>query len=213
MRRRQSRSPSRHRPIVARMSRLAATATVLSALLVSAPLVACGNSSQDGGSPEAASRSAEASSAPPAAEAPTSTTSTTLAAPTKPASATSNDPHAVAASLKEQVSSVGAVVKITEDNDANNLIGRPGQYDAASFFQDKRLDCSSKDHFNDLDTQCGGKIEHWESNADAKARVKDIQTKLKSYGLGAEYGFVRGALVLRLAGDLKPSQAKKYETA
>ena len=119
----------------------------------------------------------------------------------------------VAESLKTQIPAVGAIVKLTENNDTNNLIGRPGQYDAATFMQDTRLSCKAKGDYQELATSCGAKVERWASNADAQARAADIQKKLKDYGLGAEYDYVRGTLVLRVSGDLKPSQAKAYETA
>ena len=130
-----------------------------------------------------------------------------------PPSATSSDPQVVAVSLKAQIRHIGKIVKITEDNDANDLIGRPGQYDAATFIQDARLPCTAKDQFDELSIDCGAKVERWATNDDAKARAADIQKKLKAYGLGAEYDYVRGGLLLRVAGDLKPSQAKAYEKA
>jgi len=62
----------------------------------------------------------------------------------------SDDPQTVAISLKSQIAQIGKIVKITEDNDANNLIGRPGQYDAATFIQDTRLPCTAKDQYDEL---------------------------------------------------------------
>ena len=102
----------------------------------------------------------------------------------------SDDPQTVAISLKSQIAQIGKIVKITEDNDANNLIGRPGQYDAATFMQDTRLPCTAKDQYDELSIDCGAKIERWASNKDAKARAADIQQKLKDFGLGAEYDYV-----------------------
>lgn len=119
----------------------------------------------------------------------------------------------MAVSLKSQIREVGKIVKITENNDANDLIGRPGQYDAATFMQDTRLPCTAKDQFDELSIECGAKLERWRSNGDAKDRVADIQKKLKDYGLGAEYDYIRDGLVLRLSGALKPSQAKAYKAA
>lgn len=124
-----------------------------------------------------------------------------------------DDPAAAAASLAEAIPEIGEIIEITEDNDTNNLIGRPGQYDAATFMEDERLGCTAADNFKELATDCGAKIERWASEADAQARADDIQAKLKSFGLGAEYDYVRDRLLLRVAGDLKPSQAKAYEEA
>jgi len=102
----------------------------------------------------------------------------------------SDDPQTVAISLKSQIAQIGKIVKITEDNDANNLIGRPGQYDAATFIQDTRLPCTANNQYDELSIDCGAKIERWASNKDAIARAADIQQKLKDFGLGAEYDYV-----------------------
>ena len=102
----------------------------------------------------------------------------------------SDDPQTVAISLESQIAQIGKIVKITKDNDANNLIGRPGQYDAATFIQDTRLPCNAKGQYDELSIDYGAKIERWASNKDAKARAADIQQKLKDFGLGAEYDYV-----------------------
>lgn len=167
-------------------------------------LAGCGGQGSDSGTPSTAARTPSASLTP----SPSPSTSTA----SRPLSATSEDPQEAAVSLKSQIAQIGRIVKITEDNDANNLIGRPGQYDAATFMQDTRLPCTAKDQYDELSIGCGAKVERWASNKDARARVTDIQQKLKAYGLGAEYDYVRDGLVLRVSGDIKPSQAKKYET-
>ena len=119
----------------------------------------------------------------------------------------------MADSLKQQIPEITAVIQVTESNDSNDLIGRPGKYDAALFMKDKRLTCSAK-NLKDLDTSCGAKVERWPSQADAQARADYIQAALKAMPiLGTEYDYVRDGLLLRVAGDLKPSQAKVYEKA
>lgn len=171
-------------------------------------LAGCGGASA--GSTTSSSAPATSSSS---ASSSTSTPSPTETTPTLPASATSDDPQVVAESLKQQIPEIGAIVKVTEANDSNDLIGRPGKYDAASFMKDTRVSCSASD-LKQLDTSCGAKIERWPSKADAEARADFIQKALKAMPiLGIEYDFVRDGLLLRVAGDLKPSQAKRYETA
>lgn len=119
----------------------------------------------------------------------------------------------MAESLKSQISEIATIVQVTEANDSNNLLGRPGKYDAASFMKDSRLTCSASS-LRDLDTSCGAKIERWPSKADAQARADYIQNALKAMPiLGTEYDYVRDNLLLRVAGDLKPTEAKQYETA
>lgn len=78
------------------------------------------------------------------------TASSTSAAQTTP-----KDPHLVAQQLQAAIPDIGAIVKITEDNDQNNLIGRPGQYDAAVFMQDKRLGCSAADDSSNCRSTAG----------------------------------------------------------
>lgn len=184
-------------------------AGIVSAVVL-AVMSGCG--SKDAVDPLATSSPSTTASSPSAsAPSPSATPPPSTAA--RHASATSDDPQIVAVSLKSQIRQVGKIVKITEDNDANNLIGRPGQYDAATFMQDTRLPCTATDQFDELSIDCGAKLERWGSDGDAKKRVADIQKKLKDFGLGAEYDFIRDGLVLRVSGDLKPSQAKAYERA
>jgi len=178
------------------------------ALAVLLPLIAACGTSKD----------AETVPPTPTRAATTSTTSTP-SAPTAASAVTptvavhSDDPTEEARRLKTQIPQIIDVITMTEDNDENDLIGRPGQYDAASFMADKRLGCQATGDYDGLSIDCGAKIERWPSEADAKTRMKDIQDKLKAYGLGAEWDYVRGRVLLRVAGELKPSEAAAYETA
>jgi hypothetical protein len=145
---------------------------------------------------------------------PSTTSSGTSAESRSPReNAVSDDPQAIAADLKDDIPQIGKVVKITEDNDDNDLIGRPGQYDAVTFMEDKRLDCSPSNNFDGLSIDCGAKLERWPSKSDAQARADDIQSKLKEFGLGAEYDYVRDRVLLRVSGTLKPSEAKAYKSS
>lgn len=65
--------------------------------------------------------------------------------------------------------------------------------------------------YTDLGSDCGAKFERWASPADAQAHMDDIQQKLKNYGLGAEYDYVIGRTLVRVADDRKPSEAAAYE--
>lgn len=87
----------------------------------------------------------------------------------------SDNPQGVAKTLKSALPAIGRVVKITEDNDDNKLLGRPDQYDAATFMQDKRLKCSSANNLDGLSIDCDATIERWASQEDAQARADDIQ--------------------------------------
>jgi hypothetical protein len=116
------------------------------------------------------------------------------------------DVTAIATGLEGSLPDVVESIEITEENDPNDLIGRPGQYDAAAFLALDSLGCSGP-QYDELSIDCGIKLERWPSADDAAARAKDIQTKLQTYGLGAEWDYGAGRVLLRIAGDVPPSQA------
>jgi hypothetical protein len=119
------------------------------------------------------------------------------------------DAAAVAATIKAAVASVTKVVVITENNDPNNMIGRPTGYTSAAVLYDFDTKCSSG-----LGADCGATVEGWPTAADAKARAAYIEGNLKKMPmLGTEYDTVKGTYLLRVSGALKPSQAKKYSAA
>jgi hypothetical protein len=104
-------------------------------------------------------------------------------------------------------------VSITEDNDPNNLIGRPGQYTSKVVFADPRtgvaLDKATPDNGS------GGSVEVFADAAGAKTRSDYIQKALAALGpaAGTEYDYLTGSALVRVAGALRPSQAAQYETA
>lgn len=128
-------------------------------------------------------------------------TPTPTPTPTGPA-----DADAAAKDIQSSAKHVTKIVKITEDNDPNKLIGRSNGYVSAAVIYDSRTSCS-----DGLGADCGAMVEQWGSHADAQQRSDYIQKILKaSPVLGSEYDTVQGSFLLRVAGDLKPSQAKTY---
>ncbi|UQE75645.1 hypothetical protein MYK68_03220 [Gordonia sp. PP30] len=134
-----------------------------------------------------------------------------------PAAAESSAPKAdessaqAAERIKADVPSVTHIVEITEDNDGNDLIGRPNGYSAATVLVDRRTKC---DDAEKPATSCGAMIEQWASKSDAEKRKKYIDDILKaSPMLGSEYSTVKGNLLLRVTGKLKPSEAEAYRKA
>ncbi|WP_374969005.1 hypothetical protein [Terrabacter sp. BE26] len=123
--------------------------------------------------------------------------------------AVARDASAVAAQVKAAVPSVTKVVTITEDNDPNNKIGRPGGYVSAATLYDKGVSCSQ------LGAECGATVEVWPDEASATQRSQYILAILKGANgaLGEEYHTQNGPVLLRVTGKLKPSVAKKYEAA
>ena len=148
------------------------------------------------------------SEAAPIASSPTvasTSTSTPTPTPTK-AVVTADD---VAFFLEDEIAKVEKVVQITEDNDPNDLIGRPNGYTEAAIVFDERLNCGDQ-----LGASCGATVEIWPDEAGATARNDYIQGVLKdSPILGSEYGYVEGNVLLRVSGDLKPSVAAGYKSA
>ncbi len=135
-----------------------------------------------------------------------STAGTTVAEAVQPPPATA---HSVAESIKAKIPEVAELIEITEDSDPNKLIGRPNGYVAASVLVDSRLPRCA-----DLGADCGAMIEQWPDQAAAQSRADYIQSMLKSMPmLGQEWNTVKGGMLLRVAGDLKPSEARTYETA
>lgn len=105
---------------------------------------------------------------------------------------------------------VGAekVVEITEDNDPNNLIGRPNGYVEAAVIYAKGAQC------DELGVSCGATVELFEDADDAERRSDYIQGVLeKAPMLDSEYHYLDGAALLRVSGDIKPSDAEDYEKA
>lgn len=122
------------------------------------------------------------------------------------------DAVAVAKELKRSIKKVTEVREITEDNDVNDLIGRPNGYTSAAVLVDSRIElpCDKKEP----SARCGAKVEVWKSAEDAERRSEYIQTVTKEAGmLGSEYNYLDGAVLLRVAGEIKPTAAKKYEAA
>jgi serine/threonine protein kinase, bacterial len=141
--------------------------------------------------------------AAPAESTPAASADTPVSAPT---------PHDAAQNIKAAVPEVTSLIEITEDNDANNMIGRVNGYVAATVLVDSRITEGCE-----LDTPgiaCGAGIEQWPDGAAAQQRATYIKTLLSSAPiLGTEYQTVKGNLVLRVSGQLKPSEAEAYERA
>lgn len=115
------------------------------------------------------------------------------------------DATRLAEQTQTKVSSVTKVVTITENNDPNNLIGRPNGYVSAAVLYDKSVSCTQ------VGTDCGAMIEVWPDEAAAQARSKYIQESIKSMPmLGQEYHSIKGSALLRVDGNVKPSIASTY---
>ena len=172
-------------------------------LVVIALVAGCSSGSDAPASPSAAAPSTSTSAPPPAAPSaePSSEPSET---PTK---AEERDAAALAEAMEAAVDRIVKIEVYTEDNDPNELIGRPGQYTSAAVLADKDGD-------GDSGIDRGAVIEVFANAEDAKARSKYILDILKEASwLGTEWHHLSDTALLRVSGTLKPSVNKVYEQA
>ncbi|HWI42687.1 MAG TPA: hypothetical protein VNS81_03655 [Nocardioides sp.] len=109
--------------------------------------------------------------------------------------------------LRSEIGEITQLLAIDEDNDPNELLGRPNGYVAATVIFDSRVSCDS----DDPGVDCGATIEQWPSPKAAKERSNYIQSlQAGSSLLGSEWNTVRGELLLRVSGEMKPSDAEAY---
>jgi len=108
--------------------------------------------------------------------------------------------------MNHELASVTRTIDLTEDTDANNLLGRPHGYTSATVLVDDNLSCDTSDPGVD----CGGTVEVFATEADAKARATYIDSIISGSSLFTEYDTLSGSALLRVSGDIKPSLAKKY---
>jgi hypothetical protein len=99
------------------------------------------------------------------------------------------------------------IVVYTEENDPNELLGRPNQYTSKINFADMRIDQV------DDSSPKGGSIEVFGSSKDAKARKEYIDSIGESASLFAEYSYQYENVLLRIDKSLTPKQAAVYEEA
>src|SRR5690606_9023224 len=105
------------------------------------------------------------------------------------------------------VDSASGFTEYTEDNDPNDLIGRPRQYISAASISDDGAD-------GDSGADAGAVIEVFASEADAQARSEYIPASLKdSPMLGFAGHRLAGVALVRVSGARKPSGNDGYAEA
>lgn len=115
-------------------------------------------------------------------------------------------------SLKAHGLPIGDYVTFTADNDANHLMGRPGQYIGKVDFKDARI--SSTDAGVNIVPPDGGSVEMFANTTDAKHRFAYIQAiSTSGVAMFAEYEYLDGDAILRISPQLSPSQAAQYKAA
>lgn len=112
--------------------------------------------------------------------------------------------------IRKKVPGIRRLTVITEDNDANNLIGRPGGYTSAAVLTDRFGDTSD----SEPGVAWGATVEIFPTQTAAQERKDYIQSVLTSSPmLGTEYDYVSDNALLRVTGEIKPSRARQYESA
>jgi serine/threonine protein kinase, bacterial len=147
----------------------------------------------------------------PAPPPPSPTKQAAQPTPPQPAvEAPTSSAPAAADKIRASVPEVTELIDLTEDNDANNLIGRPNGYSAATVLVDSRLQCDTSSPGVD----CGATVEQWPDKGAAQQRADYVrQIRESAPALGQEWTTVNGNLVLRVTGLLKPSAAEIFESA
>ena len=119
--------------------------------------------------------------------------------------------------LKENNTNIGTYVVYTEENDINNLLGRPNQYTSKVTFEDIRLEQVNKDldpeEFSEaeINEPTGGTIEVFDNKEDLQKRKDYVESITSHFAVLAEYSYSNDYVLLRLNHKLTPSQAKEYE--
>src|SRR5690606_39119827 len=104
---------------------------------------------------------------------------------------------------------IGTSVEFTAATDPNGLLGEPGGYIEKITFRDTRIPPDG----DGLSLDSGGTIEVFESNGDAEARKRRLDTAAAGIRLGTEFSWVEGSVLLRVSPELEPEEARKYEDA
>jgi hypothetical protein len=117
--------------------------------------------------------------------------------------------QSAAESIRTAIPEVTGTIALTEDNDANHLIGRPNGYVATTVLVDSRAQCPS----DGPGVDCGATIEQWPDTEAAQRRADYLQAIGRSLPSMSEWTTVKGNLLLRVAGALKPSAAEAYKAA
>ena len=101
---------------------------------------------------------------------------------------------------------------VTAENDPNKLLGRPNGYTSAMAFTDSRLQTDSVLP-EPGSVEAGGKVEVFDDEDSARARLEYIQQVTKAAPMLGEYTYRSGPVVLRVARGLTPDQATEFEAA
>jgi hypothetical protein len=116
--------------------------------------------------------------------------------------------------LAAKVPSAKLGIVYTAENDPNHLLGRPNGYTSKISFTDSRVDKKRVEGQASDAVDAGGSVEVYQDADGAARRAKYIQDLQKAAPiLGTEYGYLEGPVLVRVSGNLTPTQAAEYKTA
>ncbi len=118
----------------------------------------------------------------------------------------------IVASLAAKVPTVKIGVTYTADDDPNHLLGRPNGYTSKTTFTDSRIERGPA--LDATSVKAGGSVEVFPDADAAQRRQLYIQSIQKATPIvGTEYSYLTGTALVRVSGDLTPTQAAEYEAA
>lgn len=110
--------------------------------------------------------------------------------------------------LQSKITNIKNVIVYNEETDVNKLLGRPNGYTSKVNFADDRVEQS----LTSEDT-IGGSVEVFETETDCNDRAEYIKSVFKAQKfLGTQYIYQYKNVLLRIDGDLTPTQASEYES-
>lgn len=165
-------------------------------------LSACGSGETT--SPSAGAGASSEATPTQTTQSPTTETQTAEAPAPQPKNATE-----IGEAIKAEIPEISTVTTITEDNDPNDKIGRPGGYVDGAVMFDSRAEPFDEEPGVDQ----GAFLEVWPDEDAATERSEFIQGALKEADgvLGSEYHYQHEGFLLRVTGVIKPSEAEAYE--
>jgi len=106
---------------------------------------------------------------------------------------------------------LGEIVVYTEDTDTNSLLGRPDQYTSKASFSDSRIEQPEASIEGEDAVMIGGTVEVFENADDATARKEYIESVTSGMSVLVQYMYQYENVLIRIDGDLTPTQAAQYE--
>ena len=111
--------------------------------------------------------------------------------------------------LKAQGLPITNEIDYTEENDPNELLGRPNQYTSKVNFADSRI----TEQYDIENNPVGGSIEVFSNSGDATKRKDYVDAIQSQIGALTQYTYQFDNVLMRVDHELTPTQAAEYESA